>query len=155
MAQKTKRDAVQFTRESAERIGRVVRAAETSGGPSSPLSFEPYFDARKTKQVRAATFSGAWPVGSTNTVTFTNAPTATAWVMNLSWPITGTHSNDNCIVGKDGTAWYLVVPVLATAKQTVITSIAISAVLDTQTCAIAVSQTANTAAITYLKIKGA
>ena len=188
---KNRKTPVQFTLESSERIGRVVRAAETARAPSRPLSFEPFFDGRKTRQVRAATFSGTWPVGSAKVVTFKNAPTATATVTNLSWPITGAHSNDDCIVGKDGTSWYLVVPVLATAtasfatttqqktfavgfsSRSIIDSLAISANLDTNSCAITVHQTASTASITvvtqtatgilvtsgftstFLKIKGA
>lgn len=113
MARQRPRDPVQFTRESAERIANVVRAAETAPAPASPLRFEALLQDRVPKQVRAATFSGSWPIGSVKTVTFSYTPTATASVTNLSWPITDTgYVNENCIVGKEGTNWWLVVPVL-------------------------------------------
>jgi hypothetical protein len=116
MARQRPRDAVQFTRESAERIASVVRSAELSPAVAAPLSFDRIAEGRIPKQVRAATFSGSWPIGSNKVVTFTNMPTSTATVQNMSWPITENgYSNEPCIVGKDGTAWYLVVPVLQTA----------------------------------------
>lgn len=116
MAKKRPRDAVQFTLESAERIASVVRSAEVTPAAASPLKFNRIAEGRIPKQVRAATFSGAWPIGSSKSVTFTNMPTNTATVQNLSWPITEAgYSNEPCIVGKDGTSWYLVVPVLQTA----------------------------------------
>ena len=116
-------DPVRFTRESARRIARVVRAAEAAPPAAKPLSFDPFFNARVPRQVRAATFSGSWPIGSSKTVTFSNAPTATATAQNLSWPITEAgYSNEPCIVGKDGTAWYLVVPRLQTATSVFVTA---------------------------------
>lgn len=121
--QKRPFDAVQFTRESAERIASVVRTAELSAPAASPLTFEPFLEGRVPKQVRAATFSGAWPIGSSKSVTFTNLPTATASVQNISWPITESgYSNEPCVVGKDGTSWYLIVPRLQTATSVVVTS---------------------------------
>jgi hypothetical protein len=114
--QKKPFDAVQFTRESAERVARVVRQAEISAPAASPLTFDKRFADRIPKQVRAATFSGSWPIGSVKTVTFKYTPTATANVVNLSWPIALTgYVNENCLVGKEGTNWWLVVPVLQTA----------------------------------------
>jgi hypothetical protein len=109
-------DAVQFTFESAGRIADVVRAAELATPQGRPLTFEARFPDRVPKQVRAATFSGAWPVNSNKVVQFKFAPTATANVTNLSWPISSTaYSSENCIVGREGTSWWLVVPVLSTA----------------------------------------
>jgi hypothetical protein len=114
--QKKPFDAVQFTRESAERVARVVRQAELSAPVASPLTFDKRFTDRIPKQVRAATFSGSWPIGSVKTVTFKYAPTATANVVNLSWPIAlSGYVNEDCLVGKEGTNWWLVVPVLQTA----------------------------------------
>jgi hypothetical protein len=106
-------DAVQFTRESAERIAGVVRQAELTPPAASPLTFAKRFEDRAPKQVRAATFSGSWPIGGTKVVTFKYAPTATVNAFNLSWPITLTaYSNEDCIVGREGTNWWLVVPKL-------------------------------------------
>lgn len=97
----------QFTRESAERIARVVRAAELSYPQARPLEFARVASDRIPKQVRAATFTGPWFTGSTKNVTLENQPTATVSVQNLTitLPFTGTQA---CIVGRDGTSWYLV-----------------------------------------------
>jgi hypothetical protein len=105
--QKKPADAVQFTRESAERVARVVRQAELSAPAASPLTFDRRLSDRHPKQVRAATFTGAWTAGSVKTVTFKNAPTATASVLNflINLPSAGQR---NCIVGREGTAWHLV-----------------------------------------------
>jgi hypothetical protein len=154
-------DAVQFTRESAERIAGVVRAAELSPAVASPLDFgRRVVDQRIPKQVRAATFTGSWSVGASKVVTFKYAPTATANVTNLSWPITHNHSvAENCVVGKEGTSWWLVVPVLQTAtavfvmqttSTTVMSSIQISASLNTSNCTITVSQAPATSKITVI-----
>lgn len=153
-------DAVQFTRESAERIAGVVRAAEQAPTPTLPLTFERLQETRLPKSIRSATFSGAWPIGSSKVVTFANLPTNTANVQNLSWPITSSgYSNEPCLVGKEGTAWYLIVPRLQTATAIFVTqtqagtslvSIAIAATLNTSNCTITVSQTPNTTAITLI-----
>lgn len=157
---KAPRDPVQFTYESAERIANVVRAAETSAVPAAPLTFDKQFPARIPKQVRAATFSGAWPIGSVKNVTFKHAPTATANVVNLSWPITlPDYVDEDCLVGKEGTNWWLVVPkleertavfVTQTQNGTNLVSIAIAATLNTNTCAITVAQTPSTSRITLI-----
>lgn len=100
-------DAVQFTYESAERIANVVRAAELAPPVTRPLSFETLPPSGKVKLIRAATFSGSWSQNTSKIVRFSNAPTATVTVRNLTMvlPFTATQ---NCIVGKEGTAWYLV-----------------------------------------------
>lgn len=158
-------DPVRFTRESARRIARVVRAAEAAPPAAKPLTFDPFFNARMPRQVRAATFSGSWPIGSTKIVTFSYTPTATANVTNLSWPITDTgYVNEDCIVGKEGTNWWLVVPVLEqrtavlvtqtqqqtfcsqTGSQAVVTGVVAS--LNTANCVISVTTT--TAAVTIV-----
>lgn len=164
--QKKPADAVQFTRESAERIAGVVRAAELTPAGISPLVFGNRLE-RIPKQVRAATFSGAWPIGSTKTVAFKTAPAVTANVVNLSWPISlSGYVNEDCLVGKEGTNWWLVVPVLqaptavfvtqtvqrtfvtGTASQQVLTDVNISASLNTGNCSITIGKTASTATVT-------
>ena len=160
MAKKRPRDAVQFTLESAERIASVVRAAETTPPAASPLTFDRFVEGRAPKQVRAAKFSGAWPIGSSKVVTFANMPTNTANVQNLSWPITEAgYVNENCIVGKDGTSWWLVVPVLErrtavfvtqTQAGTSLIGITIAATLNTSNCSITVSQTPTTTSVTLI-----
>jgi hypothetical protein len=154
-------DAVQFTRESAERIAGVVRQAELTPPAASPLTFAKRFEDRAPKQVRAATFSGSWPIGGTKVVTFKYAPTATVSAVNLSWPITLTaYSSEDCIVGREGTNWWLVVPRLeartavfgtqtATASFATGTSTA-TYVSGTANATVVSGVTANTATITFL-----
>jgi len=153
-------DAVQFTYESAERIANVVRAAETTPPSASPLRFDRRVDGRMPKQIRVATFSGAWPIDSTKTVTFKYAPTATVNAVNLSWPITlPGYTAETCIVGREGTNWWLVVPkleartavfVTQTASTAILQSITVSAVLNTSNCSITVSQTPVTSSISII-----
>jgi hypothetical protein len=159
-------DAVQFTRESAERIAGVVRQAELTPPAASPLTFAKRFEERAPKQVRAATFSGSWPIGSTKVVTLKYAPTATVNAFNLSWPITLTaYSSEDCIVGREGTNWWLVVPKLeartailvtqtasqlicsGTATQSVVTDVSISGSLNTASCAITIGRTVTTTSV--------
>jgi hypothetical protein len=157
--QKKPFDAVQFTRESAERVARVVRQAELSAPAASPLTFGNRLE-RITKQVRAATFSGAWPIGSTKTVAFKTATAVTANVVNLSWPITlSGYVNEDCLVGKEGTSWWLVVPkleaptaVFVTQTQNVsrITDVQISATLNQSNCAISIGKTLTTTSMTII-----
>ena len=104
------RDPTQFTRESAERIANVVRAAELSTPEARPLSFarEDFF--RNRKVFRIATFAGAWPTGVEKVVTFKyqTATPNTASAMNLFFPITKTAAAGDCAIAKDGNAWFLV-----------------------------------------------
>jgi len=108
--QKKPADAVQFTRESAERVARVVRQAELSPAAASPLSFRKVFTDNK-KSVRIGTFSGSWPISGTKTVTFkyvTETPN-TAMVTNL---VCGLNPAGLCDVSiaRDGTSWFLLQP---------------------------------------------
>ena len=147
--QKKPFDAVQFTRESAERVARVVRQAELTPAGASPLTFDRRLSDRHPKQVRAATFSGSWAINASKVVTFKYAPTATQTVTNLSWPITHGHTTpENCIVGKEGTSWWLVVPVLQTATAVFVTQtqsrsflndVSASGSIDTANCSINIS----------------
>ena len=157
------RDAVQFTYESAERIAGVVRAAELATPEGKPLTFEARFPDRMPKQVRAATFTGSWAINATKVVTFKYAPTATQAVTNLSWPITHNHTvAENCLVGREGTSWWLVVPVLeartalfvtqtqqrmfcsGTASQVVVTGVATSGGSITSISDVSVTASLNT-----------
>jgi hypothetical protein len=104
------RDPTQFTRESAERIANVVRAAELATPAARPLSFEPLIDARKPKLFRVCTFTGAWSINAEKTVTFkyqTATPNTVA-AMNLFAALATASGSRNCAIAKDGTAWYLI-----------------------------------------------
>ena len=158
--QKKPFDAVQFTRESAERVARVVRQAELTPAAASPLTFDRRLSDRIPKQVRAATFTGSWPIGSVKTVTFKAATAVTANVVNLSWPITlSGYVNEDCLVGKEGTSWWLVVPkleaqtaVFVTQTQNVprITDVQMSATLNQSNCTISVGRTITTTSMTII-----
>lgn len=101
---------VDFTRGAAERIARVVRLVEQGErdqtGPRYGRAGDGEFGG---KALRLCTFTGAWPSGSSATVTFVNqtATPNTASVLNslISLPDAGERK---CVVGKEGTAWLLV-----------------------------------------------
>jgi hypothetical protein len=156
------RDPTQFTRESAERIANVVRAAELASPAARPLSFEPLFDPRKPKLFRVATFTGAWAINATKTVTFKyqTATPNTAVATNLFFPVTSTAAgNTDCAIAKDGTAWYLIdVPfetatavfVRATSSTAVMTDVTLSASLNTSACTISIGKTLVTTSVTIV-----
>lgn len=106
----TPRDPTQFTRESAERIANVVRAAELSAPAARPLNFE-RVDFSRSRVFRVATYTGAWATNATKVVTFkykTDTPN-TATVLNLFFPVTNTAAGSrDCAIAKDGTGWFLV-----------------------------------------------
>jgi hypothetical protein len=102
-------------------------------------------------------------------VTFKYAPTATANVTNLSWPIAlSGYVNEDCVVGREGTNWWLVVPKLegptavfvtqtvqrmycsGTASSQVLTDMNLSATLNTNSCAITIGKTAVTTNVTVV-----
>lgn len=167
------RDPVQFTRESAERIANVVRSHELAVPPASPLTFDAILsDGRRAKAVRRATFSGTWPIGSANRITFYNAGGATAMATNISWPMSLSYGDEPCLVGYDRGTWYLLVPRLEQASAVVVTglttgsyqrSISLAATFNTNNCTVSIAQTAVTATAifitatqtrNYLRIRG-
>jgi hypothetical protein len=84
----------------------VVRAAETAPRPARPLTFDAIQQSASRKTFRMATFTGAWPINGTKTVTLQGS-TATLVAINrfFDHPDVGTR---NCAVAKDGTAWNLI-----------------------------------------------
>jgi hypothetical protein len=102
-------DATQFTLESAERIGRVVRAAELGSPQAQPLTFDRVDVFKNAKAFRVCTFTGAWAIDSAKTVTFRNVTstpnTVSAFNLFCDLPNYGQRA---CSVAKAGTAWYLV-----------------------------------------------
>jgi hypothetical protein len=164
-------EPTQFTRESAERIANVVRAAELASPAARPLSFDPLFDARKQKVFRVCTFTGAWATGTVKTVTFkyqTSTPN-TASVTNLFFPVTSTAAgNTDCGIAKDGTAWYLIdvpfetatavfagatttgIVVSSTQSTSRVTDVTLSATLNTSNCTISIGKTLVTASTIFV-----
>lgn len=163
-------DPTQFTRESAERIANVVRAAELSSPASRPLSFD-RVDAQKQRLFRVCTFTGAWAIGNTKTVTFKNqtATPNTASVTNLFFPVTSTAAgNTDCGIAKDGTAWFLIdvpfetatavfagatttgIVVSSTQSTSRVTDVTLSATLNTSNCTISIGKTLVTASTIFV-----
>jgi hypothetical protein len=103
------RDPTQFTRESAERIANVVRAAEFASPAARPLNFERVDVAQKAKLFRVCTFDGAWPVGSSKTVTLKGSA-VTVVAVNLFCGLSPGTVTCDVSIAKDGTTWYLVQP---------------------------------------------
>ena len=104
------KDATRFTRESAERIGRVVRAVELAVPQANALTFE-RIDAppKQEKVFHVCTFTGEWAINSVKQVTFLNVTSTLNAVSALNlfcdFPNYGQRA---CSVAKAGTAWYLV-----------------------------------------------
>ena len=114
-------DVVQFTRDSAERISRVVRESENAPLPGSPLTFAgpppqfalgfPPVEMQPQRRVfRIATFTGAWSKETLKTVTLKyNTTTPNTFVArNLFAAIGESTATRNCAIAKEGTAWYLI-----------------------------------------------
>jgi hypothetical protein len=154
-------DPTQFTRESAERIANVVRAAELSSPAARPLSFE-RIDTQKQRLFRVCTFTGAWSINATKTVTFkyqTATPNTVA-ALNLFFPFSAaTNRTTDCAIARDGTAWYLIdVPFEtatavfagATESTSVMADVTLSASLNTSACTISIGKTLVTSALTIV-----
>ena len=104
-------ERVTFTKPAAERIAKVVRAVEGGDRDCGPLTFGARIGSASGKVFRVCTFTGAWSINATKTVTFRGVTTTpnTVSAMNL---FCGLNPSGSCDVSraKDGTAWYLVQP---------------------------------------------
>jgi hypothetical protein len=100
-----------FTVGDALRIANAVRVVELGNRNEAPLTFRRVLEGGGGKVFRIATFSGAWGIGSSKTLTFKyqNTTPNTASVTNLFWPIPDMGTRD-CSIAKDGSAWFLIVP---------------------------------------------
>lgn len=101
---------VTFTKGSAERIAAVVRDYEAGDRGAEPLRFGTVATSDAKKLFRIATFSGAWSIGATKTVTFKYATATpnTALATNLFAAITAFTGSRDCAIARDGTAWFLI-----------------------------------------------
>jgi hypothetical protein len=155
-------EPTQFTRESAERIANVVRAAELASPAARPLSFDRLDTPQKAKLFRVCTFTGAWSINATKTVTFKNqtATPNTVAAMNLFFPFSAaSNATTDCAIAKEGTAWFLIdVPfetatavfVGATASTAVMRDVTLSASLNTSACTISIGKTLVTTSVTIV-----
>jgi hypothetical protein len=103
-------ERVTFTKPAAERIAKVVRAVEGGDRDTGPLTFGNRGVAGNPKTFRVCTFTGAWSINATKTVTFKNqtATPNTVAAVNLFFPFPAPASATDCAIAKDGTAWYLI-----------------------------------------------
>ena len=105
------RDPVNFTRSAAERIANAVRQVEMGDRDGGALQFArpEALGRRDTKTFRVCTYTGAWAINTSNTVTFKNQTTTpnTVSAINLFLPLPENGTRD-CAVARDGTAWFLV-----------------------------------------------
>lgn len=102
-------DRVLFTRPAAERISRVVRAFEAGNRDAAPLTFGVRSVAGgSSKTFRVATITSSWATGTSTTLTFYNVTTTpnTVVATNLHFGVKGSGTIE-CMIAKDGTAWYL------------------------------------------------
>ncbi|MEI8285702.1 MAG: hypothetical protein WCG15_00235 [Actinomycetes bacterium] len=102
-------ERVTFTRPAAERIAKVVRAVEGGDRDTPGIYFGSAPGAAAGKTFRVCTFTGAWSINASKTVTFKNQTTTpntvSATNLFLGLPENGTR---NCGIAKDGTGWYLI-----------------------------------------------
>jgi len=154
-------ERVTFTKPAAERIAKVVRAVEGGDRDAGPLSFGNRGVAGNPKAFRVCTFTGAWSINDTKTVTFRNQTTTpnTVAAVNLFFPFPAPASATDCAIAKDGTAWFLIdVPfetatavfVGATSSTSVMTDVTLSASLNTSACTISIGKTLVTTSVTIV-----
>jgi hypothetical protein len=164
-------ERVTFTKPAAERIAKVVRAVEGGDRDAGPLSFGNRGVAGNPKLFRVCTFTGAWAIGDTKTVTFKNqtATPNTVAAVNLFFPVTSTATgNTDCAIAKEGTAWYLIdvpletatavfagstttgIVVSSTQSTSRVTDVTLSATLNTSNCTISIGKTLVTASTIFV-----
>jgi len=167
-------DPVLFDRASAERIASAVRKVEIGDRSEAALRFRRELPQTQRKVFRIATFTGAWAIGATKTVTFKyqTATPNTAVAVNLFFPFPDPAGATDCAIARDGTAWHLIdVPletatavfVGATAAQTVVSNVttagstinyisdvSVAASLNTSNCSISVTTTKSSASATVV-----
>jgi hypothetical protein len=107
-------ERVTFTRPAAERIAKVVRHVEGGDRDTPGIYFGSAPGAAGAKTFRVCTFTGAWAISTSKTVTFKNQTTTpnTVSATNL---FCGMNPTEQCdvSVAKDGNAWYVVQPNLS------------------------------------------
>jgi hypothetical protein len=150
-----------FDAESAVRIANAVRKVEIGDRSEAPLRFDTVPPSQQRKTFRIATFSGAWPPNSTNTVQIVSTG-QTVQALNRTFPLSSVpgHLQIACSIARDGTAWHLVdvgknqsfghLFAGGFTTRTVVTDMIIAATLNTTNCAITVTKTPVTATVTIV-----
>lgn len=105
-------ERIVFTRPAAERIAAVVRQVESGDTSSSGLVLRkgPLPQSDCLKVFRVCTFTGAWNINSSKTVTFKYQTTTpnTVTALNLFANVPNPPSAANCAIAREGTAWFLI-----------------------------------------------
>jgi hypothetical protein len=163
-------ERVTFTKPAAERIAKVVRAVEGGDRDTGPLTFGNRGVSGNPKAFRVATFTGAWAIGDTKTVTFRNqtATPNTVAAVNLFFPFPAPAAATDCAIAKEGTAWYLIdvpfeaatavfvgstttgIVVSSTQSTSQVTDVTLSATLNTSNCTISIGKTLVTASTIFV-----
>jgi hypothetical protein len=163
-------ERVTFTKPAAERIAKVVRAVEGGDRDTGPLTFGNRGVSGNPKAFRVATFTGAWAIGDTKTVTFRNqtATPNTVAAVNLFFPFPAPAAATDCAIAKEGTAWYLIdvpfeaatavfvgstttgIVVSSTQSTSRVTDVTLSATLNTSNCTISIGKTLVTASTIFV-----
>jgi hypothetical protein len=101
-----------FDEAAAVRIVDTIRKVETGNRAERPLTFEAVPVSQRQRPVfRICTFTGAWAVGATKTVTFKFATAQTAVATNLFAAVPAPTGSGDCAIAKEGTAWFLIAAV--------------------------------------------
>jgi hypothetical protein len=106
---------VSFTRGAADRIAKVVRTVERGDTSAEGLRFGRPPGGEGSKVFRVCTFTGAWNIGSSKTVTFKNQTDTpnTVSASNLFANVPAPSGSGDCAIAKDG-GWYLIAAVCET-----------------------------------------
>jgi hypothetical protein len=115
-----------FDEAAALRIVNTIRKVETGDRAERPLTFDAVPVPQQRKTFRIATFTGAWSIGATKTVTLKFATAQTAVATNLFATLPAPLASADCAIAKEGTAWYLVEFARQTTSVTVITGVTLS-----------------------------
>jgi hypothetical protein len=102
-------DRVTFTPGSADRIAKVVRTVEAGNRDATGYVASPRLQGGGGASLKLCTFTGSWSVGSAKTLTLKNQTTTpnTVTAYNLHLGLEPVSACD-VLIGKAGTAWYLV-----------------------------------------------
>ena len=150
-------------------IARVDGVPDGPGATKIPTRFEG-LPAQAGKVFRVCTFTGAWAIGGTKTVTFKNqtATPNTVAAVNLFFPVPAPGATTDCAIAKDGTAWYLIdvpfetatavfvgatttgIVVSSTQSTSRVTDVTLSATLNTSNCTISIGKTLVTASTIFV-----
>lgn len=150
-------ERVTFTKPAAERIAKVVRTVEGGDRDAGPLTFGMRATPSNAKVFRVCTFTGAWSIGETKTITFKyQSPPNTVEAVNLFFPVTSTQAGSrDCAIAKEKNTWYLIDVVLGTATAVFARATATSVFARATHQGISVSGTTSSSVITSIKVSGA